>query len=62
MLLVTERFVALAKAVSKGEGVANQPMLEIPGNPEFYGEAELSTTVAGMIDELAKLVAPTVRR
>ena len=62
MVLVTERFTALARAVRMGEGVPNQPTLHIPGNPEFYGEAELAATIEGLIDELARLVAPSAVR
>lgn len=37
----------------------NQPMIVIPGNPEFYeGEHELASTIAGLIDDLVQLVAP----
>ena len=62
MVLVTERFTALARAVRNGEGVPNQPTLVIPGNPEFYAEAELEATIEGLIDDLARLVAPAAVR
>lgn len=60
MLLVTERFTALAQAVRIGKGMPNQPWLCIPGNPEFYGEAELAANIEGLIDGLVDLVAPSV--
>ena len=61
MLLVTERFIALAKAVRAGKGMPNQPSLYIPGNPEFCGDAELAAIVDGLIEHFVALVAPAVR-
>ena len=61
MLLVTERFTALAQVVRIGKGMPNQPSLYIPDNPEFYAEAELAATIEGLIDDLVDLVVPSAR-
>jgi len=61
VLLVTERFTALAKAVSIGKGLPEQPSLHIRGNPEFCEDAELDAIVDGMLDEFVDLIAPGMR-
>ncbi len=61
MLLVTERFTALAKAVKIGKGLPEQPSMNIRGNPEFCDDAELAVIVDAMLDEFVDLIAPGVR-
>ena len=61
VLLVTERFEALARMVRVGKGMPEQPMLLLPGNPEFTADAELAASVDALIDPLARLVAPAAQ-
>lgn len=61
MLLVTERFTALAKAVKIGKGLPEQPSLNIRGNPEFCEDVELTAIVDGMLEEFVDLIAPGLR-
>ena len=61
VVLVTERFTALAKAVRIGKGIPDQPSLNIRGNPEFCEESELLAIVDGLLDDFVDLIAPGVR-
>jgi hypothetical protein len=61
VLLVTERFAALANAVKIGKGLPEQPSLQIRGNPEFCEDLELIAIVDGMLEEFVDLITPGER-
>jgi hypothetical protein len=62
VILVTERFKALAKAVRSGRGMPDLPSLFMPLNPQFYPEGEVERITEGLIDDFVDLIAPTMRR
>ena len=61
MVLVTERFTALANSVRRGRRKPDLPMVVLPLNPQFYAEGEIEPVVAGVIDEFVHIVAPTLK-
>jgi len=61
VVLVTERFTALAKAVRTGRRMPDLPTLVMPLNPQFYPDGEVERTTEGLIDEYVDLIAPRMR-
>lgn len=54
VVLVTERFTALARATMLGNGVSNAPMVVIPGNPEWLAADEVRTAASHVAEEIAR--------
>lgn len=52
MIIVTERFTALAKAVYTGKGVPNLPHVVLPLNPEFYPPGRLEKEVDIILEKI----------
>ena len=61
VLLVTERFTALAKAVRTGRGRPDLPTVVMPLNPQFYAEGQIERVTEGIIDSYVDLIAPGMR-
>jgi hypothetical protein len=60
VMLLTERFVALAKAVASGKGMPDFPWVVMPMNPQFYVGDEIQRETLALVDGIAKLLAPGV--
>ena len=58
VILVTERFTALAKAVRTGRGRPDLPTVVMPLNPQFYAEGQIERATEGIIDSYVDLIAP----
>lgn len=61
VILVTERFQALAKAVRTGKGMPDLPSLFMPLNPQFYPDGEVERVTEALIDDYVALIAPGMR-
>jgi hypothetical protein len=62
VILVTERFSALAKAVRTGRGMPDLPTVFMPLNPQFYQEGEVERVTESLVDAVVELVAPGLPR
>jgi hypothetical protein len=62
VILVTERFTALAKAVRTGRGMPDLPSLFMPLNPQFYPDGEVERVTEQLIDDYVDLIAPGMRQ
>jgi hypothetical protein len=61
VLLVTERFTGLAKAVRTGRGAPDLPTVVMPLNPQFYAEGQIEEATEAVIHGFIDLVAPAMR-
>ncbi|MBI3969403.1 MAG: hypothetical protein HY329_27480 [Chloroflexi bacterium] len=61
VVLVTERFTALAEATMAGRGIPNAPMVVVPGNPEWATPEEIRATTSNLIGELIEQVSQPAR-
>jgi hypothetical protein len=57
MLMVTERFVGLAKAVAKGRGLPDLPMVILPADVEQMSPGQLERVGREALDKAAQLLA-----
>jgi hypothetical protein len=57
VLVVTERFIDLAKAVSRARGMPDLPMVVLPAGMEQMTREELQEMATRTLDEAEKLFA-----
>jgi hypothetical protein len=62
VIIVTERFKALAKAVRSGLGRPNLPTVFMHLNPEFYKPGEIDRTIDAIVEEFVQLISPGIAR
>jgi hypothetical protein len=56
VILVTERFTALAKAVATGKGMPDLTAVLMPLNPQFYNPAEVEPVALSIVDTCAEVI------
>jgi hypothetical protein len=57
VVVITERFHAVAMATLRSQRFPESIVIEIKGNPEFIDDAELAKISATMADDIAKRLA-----
>ena len=57
MVVITERFHAVAMATLRSQRFPDSIVVEIKGNPEFIDDAELAKVSRTMADDIAKRLA-----
>lgn len=60
--MVTERFIGLAKAVSKGREVPDLPMVILPADVEQMSGPELEAVARKALDDVAALITAAAER
>lgn len=56
--VVTEPFVAAARAVARSQGVADLPLVAIPHDYLVEDDAEIASRLAGAFDALVAAITP----
>ena len=57
MVVITERFHAVAMATLRSQRVPDSIVVEIKGNPEFVSDDELAKISSKMADDVARQLA-----